>query len=174
MAKGPAAPFFCTLSRDAPRLEARAPAQSSHDARGWRRDPALLPRRLRRAPARHRCRRGFRDGDLPALQPRRVLSQLQRFSASGQLPGVERRVDQSGRPDALAPRIPFPQRRRQAQRPVDGHGSRADGAAAPAPSEHDSLDQINRDRPGHGRRVGAGSSGTWRSVTTSQSTAIAS
>ena len=58
-----------------------------------------------------------------------------------------------GRRRVLSPHgIAVPERRRQADRPVDGDGRRAGGAAASAPAEHHPLDQVDRDREGAGRQ----------------------
>ncbi len=45
-----------------------------------------------------------------------------------------------------------PERRRQAERPVDGARRRAGGARAPAAAEHHPLGEVDRDRQGVGRR----------------------
>ena len=51
-------------------------------------------------------------------------------------------------------RLTVSQRRRETHRPVDGARRRAGGTAASSASEHDPLDQVDRDREGSRRREG--------------------
>ncbi len=119
MAKGPAAPFFCTLSRDAARVEAAAGLPRPHTTLTKNgATPPLLPRRLPRRAARPRPGIGFGDRDVAALQPGHPLSQLRRRAAARAIPGMDRGLDQGRGARAVeADGLALPERRRQADRP---------------------------------------------------------
>ena len=70
-----------------------------------------------------------------------------------------------------AGRIAVPERRRQADRPVDGARRRAGRPPASAAAEHHPLDQVDRDRESRSPARAPDSRTTWRSATTSRSTA---
>ena len=103
-----------------------------------------------------------------------AVPQLRRHDAPRPVSRLDRRMGAAGRGGAVPARVAVPERRRQADRSVDGAGRRAGRAPVPPAAEHDSLDQVDRDRKGAGRQPGADSTRIWRSATTSRSTAGAS
>ncbi len=154
--KGTCGPFFCTLSGNAARPRAKAPA-------------SLLPRPhttldINGATLRfylgdcldvlRALEPGVRVGDrhVAAVQPRRPLPQLRRLAAAARylewtgawIKAAARALD--------AARLALPERRRQAHRSLDGDGRGAGRAAAPDAPEHHPLDQVDRHRSGRGGR----------------------
>ncbi len=75
-------------------------------------------------------------------------------AVGARLSGVDEHVDRGGGAGAAAGRVALPERRRQAERSVDGARRRAGRARAPAAAEHHPLDQVDRHRAVVGRRGG--------------------
>ena len=67
---------------------------------------------------------------------------------------MDRPLGRGPGPPAPSPGVAVPERRRQADRPVDGPRRGPCGAAAPTPAEHPALGEVHRHRPRGGRRPG--------------------
>ena len=139
-------------SSDAPRVEAGAASEAPHPDSDPSRHPAVLSRGLpRSAPFSHAgdC---FRNRHFPSLQSRGPLPELRRHPAARPLSGLDRRLDQGG---GEGPRPAGSLFLNVGAKPTDPWTALdvAQAArAAPAAPEHDSLDQVDRDRPGCRRR----------------------
>ena len=112
------------------------------------RDPPLLSRPIASTSPDAPGRLGRRHRHVAALQPRAsgTAATRTRCRATGTCEWTTTWIAAAARV-LRARRLAVPERRRQAERPVDGARRRAGGAAAPAAAEHHSLDQVDRDRP---------------------------
>src|SRR5262249_49480603 len=95
-------------------------AETVRDRSGRRETRLLLPRRLSQDLRAARAWNGRRHRHLSAVQPGDSIQPLSGLPVARELSRVDRQMDRGGGPRAEPDRVALPERRREAERSVDG------------------------------------------------------